>query len=221
MFERLFDNRSERSLATRMRRARFALFQARLARLTPPLRVLDVGGRANFWERMGFTGRPGVEVVLLNTEPVTVALPGFRAVQGDARDLSAFGTNAFDVIFSNSVIEHLGSLSGQQRMANEVRRVGRCYFVQTPNRYFPLEPHFLVPGFQFLPLAVQVALVRHFDLGWYQRCPDSGAALALVTEHRLLTQRELQTLFPAAEILHERVLGITKSLIACGGWPVQ
>lgn len=219
IFERLFDNASPGSLATRMRRARFARFVERLDRLPRPLRILDVGGRQLFWERMGFVGQPGVEVLLLNLEPVEATLPGFAAAAGDARDLSAFADGSFDVVFSNSVIEHLGTLADQRRMADEVRRVGRCYFVQTPSRSFPLEPHFLVPGFQFFPRALQVALVRRFDLGWYRRRPDPAAALALVAEHRLLSRRELQALFPGAAILHERALGLTKSLIACGGWP--
>ena len=219
--KQLADNHKPDSLATHMRRARFVLFQARLDRLTPPFRILDVGGELNFWVQMGFSGRPGIEVVLLNLTVEEVTLPGFQMLKGDARDLSAFADGAFDVVFSNSVIEHLGSLAHQQRMAAEVRRVGRCYFVQTPNRAFPLEPHFLVPGFQWLPLAAQVALVRRFNLGWYCRQPDLGAALALVAEHRLLTHRELQVLFPEAEILHERMLGLIKSLIACGGWPEE
>lgn len=219
IFERIFDNASPGSLATRMRRARFRQFERRLERLPRPVRILDVGGRQLFWERMGFVGRPGVEVLLLNLEPVEATLPGFAAAAGDARDLSAFGDGSFDVVFSNSVIEHLGTFAEQQRMASEVRRVGRCYFVQTPNRYFPLEPHFLVPGFQFLPRAVQVGLVRRFDLGWYRRRPDPTAALALVAEHRLLSACELRALFPGARILRERFVGLTKSLIACGGWP--
>lgn len=219
LFERLFDNEQPGSLATHFRQARFAQFLGRLRRLPRPLRVLDVGGRQRFWERVGFAGEPGVEVVLLNLEPLQATLPGFSAVRGDARDMAGLADGAFDVVFSNSVIEHLGSLAQQRRMAAEVCRVGRCYFVQTPNRHFPLEPHFLVPGFQYFPRPLQVALVRRFDLGWYRRRPDPAAALALVAEHRLLTAGELRALFPEAAILRERVLGLTKSLIACGGWP--
>ena len=219
LFERVADNTNPGSLATRMRRARFAQFTQRLARLPRPLRMLDVGGRQIFWERMGFVGQTGVELLLLNLEPVDVTLPGFSAVVGDARDLSMYPDGSFDVVFSNSVIEHLGSLTHQQRMAAELRRVGRCYFVQTPSRSFPLEPHFLLPWFQVYPRPLQVALVRRFNLGWYRRRPDPAEALALVAEHRLLSRRELAALFPGAEILEERVLGLTKSLIASGGWP--
>jgi hypothetical protein len=217
-FERVFDNASPSSFATRMRRARFACFTARLDRLVPPLRILDVGGRQIFWERMGFVGRAGVEVTLLNLEPIEARLPGFSAVAGDARAMAGFADGSFDVVFSNSVIEHLGTFADQRRMADEVMRVGRRYFVQTPNRHFLLEPHFLVPGFQFLPRPLQVAMVRRLNLGWYRRRPEPAEALALVAEHRLLTLRELRALFPGAEILRERVLGLTKSFIACGGW---
>ena len=80
-------------------------------------------------------------------EIVFVSLPDV----GDAVDMPGISDGAFDVVFSNSVIEHVETYENQRRMAAEIRRVGRRYFVQTPNRHFPLEPHFLVPGFQLLP----------------------------------------------------------------------
>lgn len=215
---RVFDNQRSDSLATRLRQRRFALFRALLERLPRPLTILDVGGTYQFWQRMGFPDSTGVTITLLNLAAPPQPSPHFIAVAGDARAMTMFGDHAFDVVFSNSVIEHMGTFADQQRMAAEVRRVGRHFFVQTPNRAFPLEPHFLFPWFQYLPRRVQVALVQRFDMGWYKRRPDLAAATALVAEHRLLNERELRALFPGAALHYERVLGLTKSLIAYGGW---
>lgn len=211
------DNRRPDSLANRFRRRRFAFFASLLAPLPRPVRVLDVGGTELFWRRMGDPGGLGIDLVLLNTgAPAAVA--GIETVTGDARDMAMFGTGEFDVVFSNSVIEHLSHWADQRRMAEEIRRVGRRFFVQTPSRYFPIEPHFMLPGFQFLPVAVRVGLVRRFALGYHDRLPDPAEARRAVEEIRLLGARDLRLLFPGASLYRERVLGLTKSYVAYGGW---
>ena len=103
-------------------------------------------------------------------------------------------------------------------MAAEIRRVAKRYFVQTPNRYFPLEPHFLTPGFQYLPLGARAWLVSHFSLGWYPRIADRAQARREVEQIVLLSERQVRTLFPDAEIYRERLLGVTKSFVAYSGW---
>lgn len=103
-------------------------------------------------------------------------------------------------------------------MATEVRRIGRSYYVQTPNRNFPIEPHFVFPFFQFLPVSMRVWLIQHFNLGWCERTPDYAQALVEVTSIRLLDRRECQTLFPEANIIEERFCGAVKSFVA---WSIQ
>jgi len=132
--------------------------------------------------------------------------------------MTQFADKSFDVVFSNSVIEHVGSYENQRRMADEVMRVGRRYFIQTPNRRFPLEPHFLVPWFQYLPGEVRAQLVHRFDVGWYRRIPDLEEARAEVNSIQLLSRRKFAALFPGAAIHVERFAGIPKSFVACGGW---
>jgi hypothetical protein len=202
-----------------MRRRRFSLFLSLLSGVERPLRILDVGGTSEFWQLMGLDHLEGVKVTLFNLQAQSVAGSVFESVAGDARDLSRYSDRSFDVVFSNSVIEHLGpKFSDQQRMAGEIERVAHRYFVQTPNRYFPLEPHFLVPGFQFMPVSLRTWLVSSFDVGWYKRIPDKAAAQREVESVSLLTQRQLKTLFPHALIYKERLLGLTKSFVAFGGW---
>ena len=219
LLKRLGDNSNPGSLATRMRRRRFAFFLSLLDTVKRPVRILDVGGTQQFWDVMGHEKLEEVRITLLNRLPAQSLAPAFEAVSGDARDLGRYETGSFDVVFSNSVIEHLGpSFADQRRMANEIRRVGRRYFVQTPNRYFVLEPHFLVPGFQFMPLAARTWLVSHFDVGWYRRIPDRAAARREVESVALLTARQLKELFPEARIYREKLLGMTKSFVAYHGW---
>ena len=160
-----------------------------------------------------------VEITLLNLERPRVSERGFEAVQGDARDLSRYPDKNFDIIFSNSVIEHLGpELENQRLMANEIRRVGKRYFVQTPNRYFPIEPHFLLPGFQFWPMPLRIWAVTHFNVGWYDRFPDQQSAKREVESISLLGEAQVRSLFPDARIYREKLLGLTKSCVAYAGF---
>lgn len=218
MFKKIADNHQDDSLATQMRRRRFQYFLSLLDIVPRPLTVLDVGGTQGFWERMGFVDEPGIQFTILNIEPQAVHHAQFNSVVGDATDLSLFAGASFDVVFSNSVIEHVGNLDRQRRMAQEIRRVGRRYFVQTPNYYFPLEPHFLFPGFQWLPLEARAWLLHHFDLGWAKRLPTRMAARQEAAAITLLKKRELLTLFPGARLYCEKALGLTKSFVVYDGW---
>ena len=206
------------SPAAKLRRNRFLIFNSLVALLPRPLSILDVGGTQIFWERMDFTKEPDVKIVLLNLSKVDVYHKNLISVQGDARRMDAFTDQEFDVVFSNSVIEHVGGYDQQCQMANEVKRVGKSYFIQTPNRFFPIEPHFLLPFFQFLPLGLKIFLVHHFDIGWHKRTPDKQKAAQLVNSIRLLTEKELKKLFPGANIYKEKLFGLTKSLIVYEGW---
>lgn len=217
---RLADNASETSIAHRLRVRRFEYFLCLARAIEGSYRILDVGGTVGFWERMGVLDRMDVEVVVQNVTLPKVARshPKVRPVIGDARHMPEFATGEFDVVFSNSVIEHVGDFDDQRRMADEVRRVGRRFFVQTPNRWFPLEPHFLVPFFQHYPEWLKVSLIRNFDLGQFVRRATHEEALDLARSVQLLDREDLELLFPGATIWEERVAGLCKSLVAYDGW---
>ncbi len=125
---------------------------------------------------------------------------GERFVQGDAVQLP-FGDGEFDIAYSSSLIEHL-QREDRGRAAAEISRVGWRLFVQTPNRWFPIEPHALLPFVHWLPRPLGRLLWR-----W-------GVTGESFDSIRLLTSRELRALFPGAEIVRERVGPLTKSLIA-------
>jgi Methyltransferase domain len=207
-----------RPLAEGLRRRRFRLIRSLISRVPRPVTVLDVGGTEFFWQQVGFTGDDDLRIVLLNLTKEPVTRPNFRSVIGDATQMPEFPTGEFDVVFSNSVIEHVGGYEQQRRMADEVRRVGKRYCIQTPNRYFPIEPHFLIPFLQFYPMWLQVLLTRHLDVGSYGKFPDREAAEAYLGTLRLMTEPELRALFPGARIHEEKVFGLTKSFVVYSGW---
>jgi SAM-dependent methyltransferase len=167
---------------------------------------------------MNFSPDPGIDLVLFNTPNVGLRSSKYRVEIGDARDMSCFRDQQFDIVFSNSVIEHVGSFSDQMRMAREVARVGKRYFVQTPNRYFPIEPHFLFPCIQFLPYSLRAILVYRLKLGFGPPCASINDAFAAVRKIRLLNIGELQRAFVGASICRETFLGMTKSYIVYHGW---
>jgi SAM-dependent methyltransferase len=212
----LADNNRPNSKASQFRRKRSRFFRRLLANLPRPIRLLDVGGTEQFWTQTGFSADDDLEITLLNLEPRQAG--HCRQVIGDARDMSYFADQRFDVVFSNSVIEHVGTWTDQLNMAREIHRVGKRYYVQTPNRYFPIEPHFLFPLFQFLPGFVRASLHASFTLGWMDRAPSRGEARKAVESIRLLSTDQMKRLFPEAAIYSEQYFGLTKSITAYGGW---
>ena len=172
-------------------------------------RILDVGGSHEIWTLLPV--RP--KVVLLNLLPDNDCGDGFTSVLGDARRLP-FRDHAFDLVFSNSLIEHLYTFDQQQRFADECRRVAARYYVQSPNQRFFLEPHLLTPFVHWLPKRARVRLMRNFTIRGLITRPTREDCQQFIDEIRLLSTSDLRRLFPEAEIWHERVLGMSKSLMA-------
>ena len=199
-------------LQPRFRRKRWQHF-LKLFPVTKDSHVLDVGGHPGEW--MAAVEVP-LTVTVVNVGPWPESLhapPRFIYQQGDARALP-FADGAFEIAYSNSVIEHVGTFEDQRRFAEEIRRVGRAVFVQTPNRWFPIEPHFLAFFVHWLPRAWRRRLMPWLSVrGWFRR-GDDVAVQTLVDEVRLLSSSEMRELFPDCEIHQERVFGLVKSLIA-------
>ncbi len=201
------------SVSHNFRSKRFEFFKYLLNKLPRPVKILDIGGTQSFWESMNFN-EPDIEITLLNLEVQETTSPNFKSVKGDATNLSMYSDKSFDVVFSNSVIEHLFTKEKQVLMAKEVERVGKNYFIQTPNYWFPIEPHWVFPFFQYLPFSFKVYLTNNFNLGHIKKIKNKEKAIQQVKEIRLLTLREMQNLFPNAKIYLEKFLGLNKSFIA-------
>jgi 2-polyprenyl-3-methyl-5-hydroxy-6-metoxy-1,4-benzoquinol methylase len=178
-----------------------------------PISILDVGGTDYFWKTSQIPNIPGVEITLLNLHLEKTTHPHINSMIGDATDMKDFRDQQFDLVFSNSVIEHLYTLENQQKMAREIQRVGRKYFIQTPNKYFPIEAHYAIPFAQYMPKKLLLFLLTKTKISRFQRW-EADAAQHYLDEIRLLNKAEMSLLFPNSKLLKEKVLGMTKSLTA-------
>jgi SAM-dependent methyltransferase len=198
----------------RMKRMR--RFEAAFS-LTKRRRILDVGGTPGIWKLLPRE----YSVVMVNMpradESRESAAAGIGYVHGDGCNLP-FADQSFDIVFSNSVIEHVGGPDAQARFAREILRTGSGYWVQTPNRYFPVETHLLTPLVHLLPQSWRAYIVRRFTVWqWINRPTEDEKRYYIehfVSDIHLLSAGEMQRLFPDAVILRERFLLFTKSLIA-------
>ena len=199
-------------IGSRFRKKRFQFFEEKIKKMEKPITILDIGGTAGFWINENYHKRDDIMITVLNLRAEERRYPNIKVIEGDACDLSMYEDNAFDIAFSNSLIEHLYTKENQVMMANEAMRVGRYHFIQTPNRYFPIEPHFKFPFFQFLPKAIKVFLQTRTSLINGVRY-DREYAENMVEEIRLLSKKEMQELFPKSSLYVERFLGLAKSFI--------
>jgi len=203
------------------RRRKFELFN-RVMMPTEDMRILDVGaevdpystGSLQFIDFYPWKNR--ISAINLSFEQISAIkqlYPDVDAVVGDACELP-WPDNYFDIVYSNAVIEHLGSLEKQERMANEVMRVGKRWFVTTPNRWYPFEFHLHLPLVTWLPgnaylWAGRVVAYNHVKKKYvfgYKR-----------TDLRLMTPRQLRRCFPDSKIIKQRVTFMAETLIAVGG----
>lgn len=174
----------------------------------PGWRVLDLGGAPDLWDYVDLP----LDVTLLNTPRAcerlrdAAAARGRRLIAGDACDLRAFADHSFDLVFSNSVIEHVGDRERVAQFAAEVRRVGRAYWVQTPCHTFPIESHTGLPWFWQYPAPLRRALIR-----WFDRPAARDSRPDPVGETSWFSLAELRRLFPDSEVFRERSCGFTKS----------
>jgi hypothetical protein len=199
------------SLGERMRVARWERFRRCFPGIEG-MRVVDLGGTADMWLRAPLRAK---HVHLINLEEHPAELPDWITAEvADVTDPAvAAALGSYDVVFSNSTIEHVGGHSQRRKFVAAVETLAPLHWVQTPYRYFPVEPHFVAPGFQFLPLTARARLVRHWPLV-HSRPGTPEEAMNAVVNIELLTRTEMRYLFPGSELLSERVAGVTKSLIA-------
>jgi hypothetical protein len=217
--------RTAAAYSARQRERRRAVF---LARLRPRRtdRILDLGSEDG--SHIAHILGPGYDVSIADIDPDALEQGrrryGFTPVVIPEDGTLPFADGSFDIVFCSSVLEHAtvdkaelvryrstrefkrAAWLRQQRLANEIRRIGSRYYVQTPYRYFPVESHTWLPVVVvLLPRALQIRLIERFNRFWPKKT---------LPDFHLLTRREMRRLFPDAEIICERSFGLIKSLAA-------
>lgn len=213
-------------LQAHFRRKRFTLVEKIIRRelqSKSEISVLDAGGRIGYWAMLPTDLRSRVNLTLLNygSELAAYAVEeydGLRVenVSGNACNMPQYADRHFDIAHSNSVIEHVGGYVNMVAFANEVRRVASVYYIQTPNYWFPIDPHYAVPFIHWLPDALKLRILSQFKVGIGLRA-NVCEAMEQVDSCRMISRWMLRQLFGDAHFYRERFLGLlTKSLIATG-----
>jgi len=203
------------------RKRKIELFN-RIIMPTENIRILDVGAEVDLFGTGGlqfidfYPWKHRISAINLSSEHISSIkqlYPEIDAITGDACKLP-WPDNYFDVVYSNAVIEHLGSLERQRKMAAEIMRVGKRWFITTPNRWYPFEFHMRLPFVTWLPgnaylWAGRIVAYNHVrkKYSWGSKWDDL----------RLMSARELQSCFPDSKIIKHRVTFMAETLIAVGG----
>jgi hypothetical protein len=179
-------------------------------------RIVDIGGREEYWQPiLPVLAETGARVTVVNlekTQPESGALFDFR--YGNACSLPELADGSFDFVHSNSLIEHVGRWSDMKACADEIRRLAPSYYVQTPYLWFPIEPHYRLPFFAWLPEAWRVRLTMARRWGYIAKADTVDDAIREVQGINLLDGAQMRALFPEADVRFERVLGLPKSMMA-------
>lgn len=199
----------------RFRGKRFATFLKLLDRVSVidrPIRILDIGGTVEYWQALEPAWKDrSLDITIVNLDVQSSDTGVFHIRAGNACALE-YPDNAFDVVHSNSVIEHVGHWAEMSRMAQEVRRLAPHYYLQTPNFWFPVEPHYRSLFFHWFPESWRAARLVGKRRG-FRTAANLDDAMRNIQTVVLLTARQMRALFPDAELSGERFGPFIKSLI--------
>jgi len=188
---------------------------------TPQMKILDVGAQISWTDnpsRQLIDDYPWKEnITALNISQTYVneiksRYPQVEAVVGDACNLP-WPDKHFDLVYSNAVIEHVGTRENQRKMAREIMRVGKQWFVTTPNRWYPFEFHMRLPLVTWLPFHGYLTAGKIICYDHSKKCYGKGYKR---DDLRLLSYRELKSFFPDSRIIKQRVTFMPETLIVIG-----
>ncbi len=212
---------SQKSVGSRLRAKRIAPLLEMIEVVSSEcgfVNVIDIGGTEKYWGIVSgqYMDEHNVHITIVNLPGAVIPKDHgpFKFVEADGCNLAGFDDKSFHIAHSNSVVEHVGDWKRMVQFAKELTRVSQKYFVQTPNYWFPIEPHCMTPFFHWLPEPIRIWLVSHFQLGHWRKAASMDEAVQIVESARLLNRKMFQDLFKDANILTERLFWLPKSFIA-------
>ena len=183
-------------------------------KLKGSVNIVDLGGTENFWNIIDteFLIEYKVKITLINL--INYKIKNKKIFSQINQDFFKydFVNNSFDLSFSNSVIEHLGDAKKIISFCNLHKNLSKYYYLQTPNKYFFIEPHFMFPFFNFMPKAFQLFILKNFNVGNFTK-KNIGYALKELNQIRLLSKKDLEKYFPKENIVSEKIFFLNKSYI--------
>ncbi|MFC1701446.1 class I SAM-dependent methyltransferase, partial [Pseudomonadota bacterium] len=175
---------NQESLGSKSRANRIApllLIIEELSQKQDSVNIIDIGGTEEYWGIVpkDYLNNQKVRITIVNLpgNPLPENHDSFTFVHSDGCNLVEFENNSFHIAHSNSVIEHVGDWNRMIQFSNELKRVAQQYFVQTPNFWFPIEPHCMTPFFHWLPKPLRVWLVMKFSLGHWKKASTTDEAV--------------------------------------------
>ncbi len=186
--------------------------------------VLDAGGTGTYWNMLATDIRPKISVIILNLRSEldlykdTIDGLSVQYLEGNACYMPEFSDEYFDLVHSNSVIEHVGSYRNMISFAEEVRRVGRAYYVQTPNFWFPIDPHYGRFFVHWFPDPIRIALFQVMSVGQAKKA-NFAEAMKRGDDTKIISSGMMRKLFGDGRLEKERFLLMTKSITAIRSFP--
>lgn len=199
-------------------RKRAALFFAKIQHLPKPLAVIDLGGTEALWRRWGIKEQHGLRITLINNHHIDKnnignehLIPFIEELIIDAMELTVLDLLKYDLIFSNSFIEHLEDFRSQKKICSIIESSGKPYFIQIPNKHSLIDPHFphpLVPFFALYPKPLQAWLLMQYHFGSGSRNATYVEARKRVRFYNPIGVSEIRSLLPSGHLVKESFLSL-------------
>lgn len=200
-------------IATYQRKAMYEVLLAE-ARITAGDEILDIGvtsdqtyASSNYLEAW-YPHKSKIFAAGIDDASFLVDLyPGVRFVRADGLNLP-FAGGSFDIVHASAVLEHVGSASNQMRFIAECARVSsKAFFLTTPNRWFPIEFHTVLPLVHWLPKTVFRTIMKHTGRSFF----------ADEANLNLVSKSDLERL--SASIPELERFDVTVKTVSLCGWP--
>ena len=180
--------------------------------------IIDTGGTEKYWNivSQNFLHENNVTITIVNLPGTKMPkdYDSFKFIESNGCDLSDFADNSFHFAHSNSVVEHVGDWNQMVLFAKEINRIAKAYYVQTPNYWFPIEPHCMTLFFHWFPKPIRIWLIFNFTLGHWRKAETVDEAVRKIESARLLNKKMFLELFEGADVTTEKFFFLPKSFVA-------